>query len=81
MEDYDSIEVNITCSQCKKEYTFLITTKELTDWRNGMVIQDAMPRLDPNLRELLISDQSTGSPICGECFGKLFEGMEDEDDY
>jgi len=32
-----------------------ITTAEYLDWKNGTLIQDAMPNLTPDVREFLIT--------------------------
>ena len=43
---------------------------DLDSWQNGALIQDAMPYLSADEREILISG------ICGECFDNMFAGEE-----
>ena len=39
---------------------------DVTDWQNGKLIQDAMPYLSADERELIISG------TCGKCFDEMF---------
>jgi len=59
--------VDRTCPICRtkqsKELDF--TDEQYTHWRNGMVIQKAMPQLSVNDREFLM----TG--ICNTCWEKM----------
>jgi hypothetical protein len=60
------------CRICEKEYTFEANTNDLLDWQRGHKhIQDALPYLNANTRELLISG------TCGKCFDEMF-GTDDE---
>lgn len=61
-----TIIVNATCCECGKEYNFEVPREAALYWANGARIQDAMPMLSPNERELLISG------ICETCFDKIF---------
>jgi len=62
------------CVCCNKHMKIIIPKghdHDYIDWKEGKLIQDAMPYLTPEEREMLISG------ICGECFNYLF-GEEDE---
>ena len=59
-----------TCIDCKKTYIMFVNPTDLADWKEGKLIQEAMPYLTSGQRELLISQ------VCGTCFDKLFEGNE-----
>lgn len=61
-----TIVVHATCCECGKEYNFEVPRDAALAWSNGARIQDAMPMLSPNERELLISG------ICETCFDKIF---------
>lgn len=61
-----------TCRQCLRTYELEYSVTEFQNWQGGARIQDAMPRLTPGERELLISG------ICSTCFDKLF-GEENEE--
>lgn len=56
----------IVCQSCGTSYNVTVTDQELEDWHYGMNIQNAMPFLSSNDRELLISR------TCGSCFNKMF---------
>jgi hypothetical protein len=59
------------CKVCKGVQTIQATTKDMDDWMRGKKIQNAMPYLTANERELLMSG------ICGTCYDNMFgEGAE-----
>ena len=60
--------VQATCRQCKVSVEMSVNRQDVADWREGKYIQDAMPYLSADERELLISG------ICGSCFDKIFPG-------
>ena len=64
------------CNICRKEIEIKMTDEEFNAYLSGQGhIQDILPRLSEDERELLISG------ICGPCFDNLFrETDEDEDD-
>ena len=47
-----------------------VNVDDYTSWENGELIQNAMPYLTADEREVLISG------ICGPCFGGLYRGGE-----
>lgn len=72
MSDNLLITRSITCGMCKTVYTFRVRAKGLIDWMAGALIQDALPELSPEHRELLKTQ------ICGPCFKKLFNKADEE---
>ena len=54
------------CARCKRQYQLMVNIKDHDRWLEGELIQDAMPYLTADERELLISG------FCGPCFDKLF---------
>ena len=62
--------VAVDCVQCKETQHLTVGTADLTNWENGELIQNAMPYLTADEREVLISG------ICGTCFDNMFAGDE-----
>ena len=62
--------VQATCRQCKVSVEMSVNKQDIVDWTAGRYIQDAMPYLSVDERELLISG------TCGNCFDKMFGGGE-----
>ena len=62
--------VQATCRQCKESSELAVNKQDIVDWSAGKYIQDAMPYLSADERELLISG------ICGNCFDKMFGSEE-----
>lgn len=58
--------VAIMCPFCTKVYEVEVPTKGYMRWREGALIQKAMPTLSPSVRECLISG------ICAACQKKVF---------
>ena len=59
------------CRKCGDRHTMLVCITDYADWQMGKYIQDAMPYLSADERELLISG------ICGPCFDKMFGDSEE----
>ena len=59
-------EVTARCRTCGETKTLLVCITDYADWQLGKYIQDAMPYLSADERELLISK------TCGTCFDKMF---------
>ena len=57
-----------TCRVCKNQVEMKVHIEDVTAWENGELIQNAMPYLTPDEREVLISG------TCGPCFDMLFGG-------
>ena len=67
----DNIEdpepVDIHCSECGKKYTIVVEWSRYEAWQNRqMLIQDAMPGIEPGYRELFKTH------ICPKCWKKMF---------
>ena len=60
----------ITCKMCSCVNFVSLVESDFESWRNGELIQNALPYLDVNQRELLQTQ------ICGTCFDAMFS---DED--
>lgn len=59
--------VTAECRVCKREYQIMVPRGGYNMWAKGrMHIQDAMPQVSADDRELLKSG------ICGRCFDKMF---------
>ena len=59
--------VEVTCVSCNTQHTILIPTDGYKRWVTGQAkIQDALPMLSEDDRELLMSN------ICPRCWDKLF---------
>ena len=63
----NKIETTVTCKICKAEHIVVMPKAGYDNWQRGARVQDALPQLSVNDRELLISG------ICGTCFDALFE--------
>ena len=55
-----------TCRVCKNQVEMKVYVEDVTAWENGELIQNAMPYLTPDEREVLISG------TCGPCFDRMF---------
>lgn len=59
--------IEVTCIECRQPKLLVVPVDGYNRWKNGALIQDALPLLSADDRELLISH------ICGPCFDKLFD--------
>ena len=67
------IVVIAQCSMCEQVHYIVVPKRDYTRWMRGKaVIQDAMPYMHPDVRELMLSG------VCGECFDKMFDNGEEE---
>lgn len=71
-EEGSNIRITADCLECKTCYSFLINTTGYFAWRAGALIQNVLPTLSIDYKELLISG------VCGRCFDKIFDGEEAE---
>lgn len=60
------ITIHKTCFSCNETYQLEVHEKDLIAIHQGAHIQDVMPYLSSDERELLISG------ICGKCFDGMF---------
>lgn len=56
----------VVCVRCGETVFIKAHVTDLKDWIEGKLIQDALPYLDADEREILISK------TCGDCFDELF---------
>lgn len=64
------MQLEVKCIKCKKVYTVDVPKEGLFNWQRGMLIQDAMPDVSADDRELLMSH------LCSSCFNNLIGGDE-----
>ncbi len=58
--------MNLQCVHCDETHQLSLNYEDVQAWKNGALIQDVLPYLDSDQRELLISK------TCGPCFDKMF---------
>lgn len=64
--------VSVGCAYCLEVHTFECSTQGVVAWQAGELIQNALPELSDDQRELMISG------TCGKCWDKMFpEDFED----
>ena len=63
--------VSRTCRSCNESISLMVNGQDVVDWQGGKYIQDAMPYLSADERELLISQ------TCGVCWDEMFADPED----
>ena len=63
--------ISRTCRSCGESISLMVNGQDVVDWQGGKYIQDAMPYLSADERELLISG------TCGPCFDKMFGDSEE----
>ena len=56
----------VPCAYCLDVHTLECDTIGVDAWQNGELIQNALPELSADQRELLISG------TCGKCWDKMF---------
>ena len=61
-----TVKSKIKCMLCKKEHIIDMPRSGYDAWCRGVPIQDALPTLSADDRELLISG------ICGKCYDEAF---------
>ena len=54
------------CDRCDEQFILRVNLDDVERWENGELIQNALPYLSADERELMISGR------CGECFDKMF---------
>ena len=54
------------CRRCSTVHEAEVKKVDFEDWKNGKHIQDALPDIPIDLREILISG------ICNECYKELY---------
>lgn len=71
-DDYVALQIGCTC--CGNDYLIGTSMSGYTAWRNGSYIQDAMPDVSKEYREMFISG------TCPKCFADMFGSSDDEED-
>lgn len=64
----ETMKIGLTCSHCEQTKILTVPIEGYASWVAGDLIQDALPNLAPEDRELLISK------ICGDCWDKFILG-------
>ncbi len=62
----DTKTFQIKCIGCKQTKEIVVPLAEYRAWQSGKLIQEAMPNVSANDRELIISR------TCPECWAKIF---------
>jgi hypothetical protein len=61
------------CMHCQKEIPLVVDGEKYSQWKKGeILIQDALPNLNPGERELLISG------TCNDCWNTMFADLDEE---
>ena len=67
-------EVVVVCPFCHKATTIQVAEEDYLAWKyDGVLIQNAMPYLPANVREMLISG------LCDDCQAEMFSIPEDDE--
>lgn len=61
------VRIITRCSECQHDYVMYVNRFDYARWQAGAKIQNVMPYLSADERELLISG------ICGKCFDAIFK--------
>lgn len=69
------IDIEIICPMCGEIHSVEVDLMQYKAWRDGEVIQRAMPQLSATEREQLISH------LCSQCQTLIFGSDDDEEDY
>ena len=64
--------VAVPCRQCKEATDLTVNIEGFIAWQGGELIQNALPELNADQRELLISG------ICPKCWEQMFPSDEEE---
>ena len=56
----------LECVQCSQERTIEASPRDVESWRDGELIQNAMPYLNEDQREMFISG------VCPQCWFKMY---------
>lgn len=67
--------VKTTCPICHCDTYLMVDAEEYARWQAGELIQVAMPNLDVEEREMLISG------ICSWCWEDMFSEEEEEEEF
>lgn len=73
-EEYDYACIGVDCTCCGEGYLFGTSLTGFVSWREGELIQKAMPELPAQYREMLISG------TCPSCWDAMFGSFDDDDE-
>ncbi len=62
--------ITVACRLCRVHHDVMVNMADVRTWMAGTLIQDAMPYLSADDRELLISH------TCGKCWENMFGNCE-----
>jgi len=65
---FEFVQITKACPFCGEYHEVEVPFDGYMEWQNGVLIQDALPMLSANEREILISG------ICPDCWEKMFGG-------
>jgi len=60
------IELVVKCIACDEDQKIMAKENDVLDWMGGKLIQDALPYLSKEQREIMISH------TCPECWNNMF---------
>ena len=66
------MKMGFTCNCCGKSYDLDVNPEGLKAWKEGALIQRALPELEPEWRELILSG------TCPTCWDEMFGSEEDD---
>lgn len=67
--------IKTTCPICHCDTYLMVDAEEYARWQAGELIQVAMPSLDAEEREMLISG------ICPTCWEDMFDDEDEDEEY
>lgn len=73
MSNKETVEVVTTCPFCEEDHIVTVPLDGYSNWLSGEKIQNAMPDVPAEDREMLISG------ICPSCWQKAFGPIPEED--
>lgn len=69
-----TITIKTTCGFCQEEKSITVSESGYNLWKQGTLIQDALPELTTEERELLMTN------TCGHCWKQIFDCEPPEDE-
>lgn len=69
----DLLTIVAVCRRCRQDESIDVGIMDYALWKGGAYIQEAMPYLTADQREILMSG------TCGGCFDRMFAIQEDEE--
>jgi hypothetical protein len=66
----DFSNIHVECRGCNKVFEIYVADQDIRAWQDGALIQNAMPYLTADERELFMTR------MCGSCWEKTFQGGE-----